>query len=284
MKYKTEKLSTLKKLFSKALPVFMVASLLLTGCSGSSSEGEEDSNDFSAAMELKVPDPPAGEMPSILFVGNSHTYYNSLPDMVFQLAESNGRSADIYELSEGAYRLEYFADTEDELGAVLDEALTEMSWDFVILQENTNAAVSNSDEDMYPYARTLNEKILDAGAQTGFLMTWAPKEGLDTGLFQMDCQEIQSMISEHYVTISEELDSLLIPGGVAFMRCLEEHPEIELWDEDGQHASVAGTYLAACTAYAVIFQESPEGFSYTAELDEETAKALQAVAAGFLAK
>ncbi len=274
-----------KTIFSKILLLCMIALLGLTGCGGAdSSEDKDTSKDFNATMELKVPNPPVDEMPSILFVGNSHTYYNYLPDMVFQLVEGKGRSADIYELSEGAYKLEYFADTEDELGATLDEALKEMEWDFVILQENTNAAVSNSDEDMYPYARILNEKILACGAQTGFLMTWAPKEGLDTGLFQMSCQEIQAMISKHYVEISKELDSLLIPGGVAFMRCLEQYPEIELWDEDGQHASVAGTYLAACTAYAVIFQESPEGSSFTAELDEETVKALQTIAAGFLVK
>ena len=275
----------MKNLYLKLLPLCMVAFLCFTGCGGeTSSEDKDTSIDFNATMELKVPNPPASDMPSILFVGNSHTYYNSLPDMFVQLVESKGRTADVYELSEGAYKLEYFADTEDELGAVLDGALTEMEWDFVILQENTNAAVSNSDEAMYPYARILNEKILACGAQTGFLMTWAPKEGLDTGIFQMSCQEIQKMISKHYVEISEELDSLLIPGGVAFMRCLEQYPEIELWDEDGQHPSIAGTYLATCTAYAIIFQESPEGCSFTAELEEETAKALQTVAAGFLAK
>lgn len=59
------------------------------------------------------------------------------------------------------------------------------------------------------------------------------------------------------------------------MRCLEQYPQIELWDEDGMHPSLEGSYLAACIAYAVIFQESPVGCSYTAELDGETAAQLQ---------
>ena len=66
------------------------------------------------------------------------------------------------------------------------------------------------------------------------------------------------------------------------MRCLEQYPQIELWGEDGMHPSLEGSYLAACTAYAVIFQESPEGCTYTAGLDSETAAQLQTLAAGFL--
>ena len=90
------------------------------------------------------------------------------------------------------------------------------------------------------------------------------------------------MLAENYIAIADELDDLLIPAGVAFMRCAEQYPEIELWDEDEQHPSLAGTYLAACTAYALFFQESPEGCSFTSDLDADTALKLQGVAAGLV--
>ena len=71
----------------------------------------------------------------------------------------------------------------------------------------------------------------------------------------------------------------MIPAGISFMRCKEQYPDIELWDQDGQHPSPEGSYLAACTAYAVIFQESPENCSYIGDLDQDLALKLQMVAA-----
>ena len=111
-------------------------------------------------------------------------------------------------------------------------------------------------------------------------MTWSPKNG--ASIFSLE--DVQSVLTENLITVSENLDSLLIPGGVAFMRCLEQYPQIELWVEDEMHPSLEGSYLASCVAYAVIFQESPEGCTYTADLDAVTAAQLQSLAAGFLAK
>ena len=87
------------------------------------------------------------------------------------------------------------------------------------------------------------------------------------------------MLAENYISIAEELDDLLIPAGEVFMRCAGPYPEVELWDEDGQHPSPEGTYLAACTTFAVFFQESPEGCPYTADLDADTAAKLRGIAA-----
>lgn len=100
----------------------------------------------------------------------------------------------------------------------------------------------------------------------------------------MSLEEVQAGLTQNYINISKELDSLLIPGGVAFMRCLEHYPQIELWNEDEMHPSLEGSYLTACIAYAVIFQESPAGCTYTAGLDSDTAAQLQAMAGGFLSE
>jgi hypothetical protein len=63
-----------------------------------------------------------------------------------------------------------------------------------------------------------------------------------------------------------------------------KHPELDLWQGDGSHPNSYGTYLAACVFYAVIFQESPEGFTYYAELTEEVANTLQTAAANTVLK
>ena len=70
----------------------------------------------------------------------------------------------------------------------------------------------------------------------------------------------------------------MIPAGLAFARSLRQRPELVLHASDKRHPSLAGTYLAAATVYASLFKKSPEGLSYTAGLDGDTARFLQTVA------
>ena len=71
----------------------------------------------------------------------------------------------------------------------------------------------------------------------------------------------------------------VVPAGDAWQSALKKDPSLVLWQEDGIHPTEAGTYLAACVFYAVIFKESPEGLSYRGNLSKEMARELQAVAA-----
>ena len=242
-------------------------------------EGKDDSAKASGETYRKIPDPVVKDGDKILFVGNSHTYTNDLPGMFFEMAQAGGHGVDVYDLTEGSYTLQRFSDPEDELDEILTDALQSEPWDFVVLQENTNAAVAfNAKKDMYPYARKLDEMIKAAGGQTAFLMTWAPEEG--AGAFSREM--VQGQLAAGYRTIAEELDALLIPGGEVFAKALEQDEELQLWGEDGQHPSVEGTYLAACTAYALLFQETPVGNPYLADLDQDKAQELQGMAQAFI--
>lgn len=222
----------------------------------------------------KKPDPLMQDGNRMIFVGNSHTYVNDLPGLFHALTAAAGHTIDVYECSEGAYYLKMFADSEDEMGSVLVEALENESWDFVILQENTNGAIS-ADKEMKEPVRKLDTLIKGAGGQTVLLMTWAPKDGASF----FSHQKVQDMIAEGYYSIASDLDAPLIPGGIAFTAAMEEVPEIELWGDDGQHASPAGTYLAACTTYAVLLQETPVGIPFYGEVTEAEAQKLQQIAA-----
>lgn len=263
------------------MTVILLTAVLFGGCSTDTAKTE--TLDFQAQMEWKAPDPAVTPRPKILFVGNSYTFYNNFTTMFVNIIDAQDHKSDVYELSQTYYSLKQFADPEDTTGAKLDKVLSEQKWDFVILQENMNMALSSkAEKEMYPYARILDEKVRAAGAQTTFLMTWAPKNGLTSGLKKQGREEIQSQLADSYMTIADELDSLLIPVGIGFMRCADEYPDIDLWDADGVHPSVAGTYLAACTAYALVFQESPENCSYLGKLDQELASKLQKVAADMI--
>ena len=266
----------------------VVLCMNLTGCSASSQAGSSGGTTTQTQQEsaktpkttaspetpgFKKPDPLLQDGGRMIFVGNSHTYVNDLPGLFHGLAEAAGHTIEVYECSEGSYYLKMFADPTDTMGSVLTEALKNESWDFVVLQENTNGAI-NADKEMKEPARKLDALIKGAGGQTVLLMTWAPKDG---AAFYSH-EKVQDMIAEGYYSIAGDLNAPLIPGGIAFTAAMEEAPEIELWGDDGQHATPAGTYLAACTAYAVLFQETPVGIPFYGEVAEAEAQKLQQIA------
>ena len=278
------KSSTVKKIVIVILAV--LAAILLAGyllISGAIKKSRVQPMDFTQDLNLKKPD-PVKEQPCVLFLGNSLTYYNDLPSVFTQLSQSGGYMPEVYELTEGSYRLEYFADREDEVGSQVYDALENYTWDYVILQEQSVTATMGEDV-MYPAARTLDTMIRQAQGEPVFLMTWAFKEGININLFpglkyKETRAEMQTKIAGHYMNIAKELDAMLAPAGIAFMRCSSQFPEIELWDEDGNHPSPAGTYLSACVLYKVLYDKSPEGLEYSADLDAQTAGKLQLIAAG----
>jgi hypothetical protein len=46
---------------------------------------------------------------------------------------------------------------------------------------------------------------------------------------------------------------LLIPVGIAWHRFLDTHDRPELYDRDGSHPTLAGSFLAACVAFRALF-------------------------------
>jgi len=101
-----------------------------------------------------------------------------------------------------------------------------------------------------------------------FFMSWAYK----------DKPEMIGPLSEAYTTEANANDALVIPAGLAFAKAISRRPELELYQLDKRHPTLAGSYLAACTGFATLTGKSVVGNTYDAGLDRETAAFLQAVA------
>ena len=90
---------------------------------------------------------------------------------------------------------------------------------------------------------------------------------------------MQDAITEAYESIGVEVAGVIAPVGEAWRTVRIEHPTIDLYEPDGSHPSISGTYLAACVFYASLFGESPEGLDYHADLGSGLARTLQRIAA-----
>ena len=217
----------------------------------------------------------------ILFVGNSHTYVNNLPELFANLSESAGRPV-VFDMSApSSYSLMEHATNESTLAKI-----SRGGWDYVVLQEQSQIPTIPfwRDSGMFPAARFLDSLVTSHGGSTAFYMTWGWKLG-GTMIYQGDTSphfrdyfEMQDSVTSTYVTIANELSALLSPVGMAWRRARILDTLVDLWQEDYCHATLKGTYLAACVFYCAIFHADPTGLLFFGGLSAEEAFFCQVVA------
>ncbi len=213
--------------------------------------------------------------PRVLFLGNSYTYFNKMPQMFAHLARSGGDTVDVGMSAPGGWTLR-----EHQKAGRTRKKLDEKKWDFVVLQEQSviPSVPGTREKEMYPAARVLDGMIRAKGARTIFFMTWGRRGGF-LRYRHRSFGDMQRALYEGYTTIARELRARVAPVGPAWKRAMEKQPGLDLWGKDGSHPNKSGSYLAACVFYAVIYKKSPVGLSFHADLSPEAAAFLQQTAA-----
>ena len=192
----------------------------------------------------------------VLFIGNSYTYYNSLPELVKAMVNEKfpDRVVETQLISQGGATLK----RNWEEGKA-QQAITSDHWDYVVLQEQSRLGMGVVIDDefyfgqtdlFFEYARKFNSEIKTAGAKTVFFMTWSREN-------QPEAQEI---LTYAYAAIAEELDAMLAPVGLVWDQ-LRNDNQFNFYVEDGSHPSPMGSYLAASTIFSTLFEVSPLGLS-----------------------
>jgi hypothetical protein len=206
-----------------------------------------------APIDARLAPPPA----RILFLGNSYTYFNNLPGILVKLAAARGRKVEVLMRAPGGWRLKDHWEKGDSRAA-----LREQRWDFVVLQDQSTLGTNfyidakprvSSDEMFRPYADAWTAEVRKTGAISVFYLTWARKAS----------PQDQAALNSAYVRAAKANDARVAPVGIAWARVRREDPTIDLFLPDGSHPSPAGSYLAACTFYAALFNESPVGMPAT---------------------
>jgi hypothetical protein len=86
------------------------------------------------------------------------------------------------------------------------------------------------------------------------------------------------VIAEAYSSIAREIDATLIPAGIAWQRARRSRLKVELYDKDGSHPTLAGSFLAACVAYAILFQRPVPSAVKVGGLTGDEVQAIERVA------
>jgi len=232
-----------------------------------------------ADTKPKLTDPgPAPE--AILWVGNSFFYYNnSMHGHFGQLVSSavpavrarstsvtiSGAGLDWHDMESllrpnGLGGYSFVGDNEVRFNK------PGRQYDTVIMMDCSQCPIHPQLQGVFHETVRKNSQILArGGVRPALFMSWAYK----------DKPEMTAQLAEQYTLAGNANGALVIPAGLAFAKAIAKRPDIELYQNDKRHPSLAGTYLAACTVFATLYRKSPVGFGYTAGLSPEIVTLLQ---------
>ncbi len=219
----------------------------------------------------------------VLFIGNSYTHYNSLPQMIASMASTTGDTLIYQQSTPGGYTLEAHSTNSNTLNLI-----AQGGYDFVVLQEQSQRPSFPDGQfyaDTYPYAVYLDSLIhaYTPCAEVVFYETWGRENGdqSNCGFFPPLCtyEGMDSMLTLRYRTMAQDLGALISPVGEVWHRVRDlYYPGLQPYTSDGSHPSFAGSYIAASTFYTVFFEKDPMGVSYTGTLSATDAASIRAVA------
>lgn len=227
----------------------------------------------------------AQDTTDILFVGNSFTYYNAMPQMVKSLADSAGVNAYVAVHAPGGISVGDIAQGNQAHmnNPVLFSLIRSRKWDIVVIQDNQGRFVRDSAQ--FPstavslviegHLRLMDSvKANNACAKVVLFGGWAFKNGMppygNTGI------EMIRRILCNYRVLNDTLHEVISPIGEAWIKGVNYLPAVNLWDTDDAHPSYAGSYLTASVIFSTIFNLPAQVLNFNGNLPPGTAYALRA--------
>lgn len=217
---------------------------------------------------------------SVLFIGNSYVTANDLPNTFQQLALSLGDEVTVASSAPGGYTFYQHSTHAPTLNAI-----TSQPWDFVVMQEQSQLGALPSDVTTTEYGAIELLNAIETNWECTYpvlYMTWGRENGdaQNCASFPFMCtyEGMQLALRTNYVALGNFNDAWVAPVGAAWATVRAQHPEIDLYVDDGSHPTAAGTYLAACVFYSTFFHASCVDATFTNGLPTETAASLRSIA------
>jgi hypothetical protein len=222
------------------------------------------------------------EIKSLLWVGNSFFYYNnSMHGHVGRLLTESGakgmrassatisgsginwHNLEAHLGSGGMASYSFVGDNEVRFNTL------DKRFDGVMMMDCSQCPVHPTLQPIfYEFAAKHSATARKYGTAPIFFMSWA----------YQDKPEMTQQLAAEYIKAGKQNNALVVPAGLAFAASIAKRPNVNLYEPDKRHPSLAGTYLAACTVLASVYKTNPVGLKYNAGLPADVAAHLQAVA------
>ncbi len=183
---------------------------------------------------------------SVLFVGNSYTYFWNLPQQLALLAAAGGSELVTRQSTVGGINLG--THWRGERGLESRALIESGRFDAVVIQDLSTRPVDDPDSTLY-FGQLFGELITKNGARPYVYLTWAREYN----------PLMQEKLTQTYTQLAKTIGGTLVPVGPAWAMARSLRPDLPLYDPDGSHPSALGTYLTACVFYGVLTGKSPVG-------------------------
>lgn len=202
----------------------------------------------------------------VLFIGNSQTFVNDVPNLVKQMASSVGDILDYEDSTFGSYSLDQHANNTQTM-----DKIKKGGWEYVVIQGSSGTPSLSEDyvaANVYPNYRRINDSIkkYNPCAKTVIYQTWGYKNGFPSQCASWPAvctyEGMDDLLQTRFKTISEDIHAAISPVGKVWRRFRELQPTTNLYHADQYHASLHGSYLSAMTFYSLLFEKSPENINY----------------------
>lgn len=214
----------------------------------------------------------------VLWVGNSYTEVNNLPQMTALIADSRGDTLLFEAVTPGGCTLQQHC------SGLAMEKIRLGGWDAVVLQEQSQLPsfpIGQVEQQVFPFARILVDSIraYNPGCEPIFYMTWGRRDGdpQNAPYFPplASYEGMDSLLCARYSQMAADNHASLCPVGQVWHLLRTRHPEIELYAADGSHPSTSGTYAAACAFSVMLFHADPATFAFQPVIDSADAAAIR---------
>jgi hypothetical protein len=184
-----------------------------------------------------------GDGMKVLFIGNSLTYANDLPEMVQIVGEAAGHEIAVRSVAIGNYSLE-----DHWLRGDAQEAIQAADWDVVVLQQGPSSLAINKIH-LKEWTQRFDTIIRAQGARPALYMVWP--EASRPAAF--------NAVTDAYTKAADAVQGMLFPVGEAWRAAWSTDPGLVFYGPDGFHPTELGSALAALVIFQQLFGESPVG-------------------------
>ena len=206
------------------ITTFLVLGALLLGCTQAGAEAQ-------GRARLHV-----------LFLGNSLTAANDLPQLVAAIGARAGRVDIDYEtVAPGGVNLE---DHWNFTGG--REAVERGGWDVVVMQQGPSA-LPESQVNLSTWAGRFADEIRQRGGRPALFAVWP----------EVQRPYAFATVAASYRNAALASNSELYRAGTAWKAAWRRNPKLRLWGPDGFHPSPLGSYLAAAVVYGGLTKNLP---------------------------
>jgi len=219
----------------------------------------------------------AQDTTKVLFIGNSITYFNDMPQTFEAIANSKHDTTQVTVHAPGGTGFIHHADNP----AVYD-LFRQGKWDFVVLQPGSNESPGYSEPiaSTLQRARKMKDSILfynPCAKIVYYEISYGVWGSSASQLIQYN--ETMDLIRSNLTQLADSTEQFFAPAGEAIRASWNDDQTNMLWGATGDiHPNNKGSYIIACSFYASIFQKPSFGTNILNNLSMSEAERYQTLA------